>query len=220
MRMLSCIYRHTLLLALLLAGPVSAMSSPKTLPKEVASHFCQLLVNDGNGRIYPLSMYAQHLTMMLYESSHYEGFTAEQVFTGFIFFYDDWVQLPASSREALMLVQELHTGQTLRLFPHASDGKINWYAPTDPIPESVGTEHRKYMQEVFARLNGEVQAGNWQTVDAYIEKMIQYQCQFGHNGKSEASAHTYIIYIVALFLLGLVVFSLFIRTFAAKIAKR
>lgn len=220
MRMLSCIYRHTLLLALLLAGPVSAMSSPKALPKDVASHFCQLLVNDGNGRIYPLSMYAQHLTTLLYEVPHYEDFTAEQVLTGFIFYYDDWVQLPASSREALTLVQELHTGQTLRLFPHLSDGEIIWYAPTDPIPKSVGTEHRKYMQEVFSRLNGEVQAGNWQNVEEYIDKMIKYQCQYGNNGKSEASTPTYLIYIVALFLLGLVVISIFIRTFAPKITKQ
>ena len=76
------------------------------------------------------------------------------------------------------------------------------------------------MQGVFSHLNGEVQAGNWQNVDAYIEKMIRYQCQFGNNGKSEASTPTYSIYIVALFLLGLVVISIFIRTFAPKLTKQ
>ena len=39
-------------------------------------------------------------------------------------------------------------------------------------------EHQKYIHDVFSHLNNEVQAGRWQNVDLFIDKMIQYQCTF------------------------------------------
>ena len=67
----------------------------------------------------------------------------------------------------------------MRLFPHKENGVVSWYSATDELPHSMGSEHQKYIQEVFPRLVAEVQAGDWETVDAYIDRMIQYQCQFG-----------------------------------------
>lgn len=212
--------RYALLLALLLAGSVSLHAAPKTLPREVARHFCQLLVNDGEGRIYPLSMYANHLTMLLYDGTEYDGLTAEQVLTGLIFYYDDWISLPASSREALTLAQELHTGQTLRVFPHLSEGQVTWFAPTDPLPESIGPEHRKYMQELFSRLNGEVQEGNWQAVDAYVDKMIEYQCKFGGSKPAKAAVPSHLVWMIALFLMILPVSRLFFVPLSPKRTKQ
>ena len=56
---------------------------------------------------------------------------------------------------------------------------VSWYSATDKLPASIDSEHQKYIREVFPRLVAEVQAGNWSTVDDYIDRMIQYQCQFG-----------------------------------------
>ena len=70
--------------------------------------------------------------------------------------------------------------QTLRIFPHQkADGIVEWYAPTDELPQDMSEEHQKYIHEVFPRLIAEIEAGNWDTADAYIDRMIQYQCQFG-----------------------------------------
>ena len=124
----------------------------------------------------------------------------EQVFTGFIFFYDDWVQEPLSSREGFELVNELHSGATLRIFPHLQGEDIIWYAPNSNIPEHVPSEHRRYMHDVFSRLNGEVQAGNWSTVDAYIDRMIQYQCQFGGEKVSVPVSSEFLVSISAFIL--------------------
>lgn len=171
----------SLILALLMmAGPVVAQ--PRVLPQKQARHFCRLLVHDGEGKIYPLSLYAQRLTMLLCHDDHYGDYSAEQVFTGLIFFYDDWSRerMPFSRGQGRMLMEELHSGQTLRLFPHAEKHRVSWFAPTDPLPASINSEHQKYIREVFARLNGLVQAGNWSSVDAFIDRMIRYQCQFGH----------------------------------------
>jgi len=173
--------RTSIILVLLVtAGPVFA-SNPRVLPQKQAAHFCRLLVNDGDGHIYPLSVYAHRLTMLLCHDDHYGVYSAEQVFTGLIFFYDDWQQerMPFSNGQGRMLMEELHSGQTLRLFPHVTQKKTTWYAPTDLLPASLDTEHQKYIREVFSRLNALVQSGNWKSVDSFIDRMIQYQCRFG-----------------------------------------
>jgi hypothetical protein len=174
------------LLTLLLTAGSAVTASPRVLPQQQARHFCRLLFYD-DGRLLPLSVYAQHLTAMLCHDFRYGDFTPEQVFTGLIFFYDDWQQepMPFSNGQGRMLMEELHSGQTLRLFPHCEGATVAWYAPTDDVPASISPEHRKYMQEVFPRLNAEVQAGNWQAVDAFIDKMIRYQCQFSHAQKED-----------------------------------
>ena len=182
----------------------SAVSAPRVLPQKQAAHFCRLLVCD-EGKVYPLSVYAQHLTAMLCGDFQYGGYTAEQVFTGLIFFYDDWQQepMPFSNGQGRMLLEELHSGRTLRIFPHAGNGAVSWYAPTDSVPVTVGVEHRKYIHEVFSRLNARVQAGEWENVDAFIDKMVRYQCQFSNEPESSFPCGWA---PVALFLFFLVVF--------------
>lgn len=188
----SCKAFKTAALALLMAGP--ALAAPRVLPQQQAEHFCRLMVSDGEGSIYPISVYAANLTRYLFGTTHYGDYSAQQVLTGYIFFYDDWAQEPLSLRDGFDLVAELHSGSTLRIFPH----KQQWYAPTARIPESVPAEHRRYMHDVFTRLNGEVQAGNWSVVDAYIDRMVQYQCQFGgrHHALRPSLFHIIGIFLV------------------------
>lgn len=160
---------------------LTIQAQPRVLPQKQAAHFCRLLLNDGEGHIYPVKVYAQRLTTLLYTEPRYGEFSAEQVFTGLIFFYDDWAQLPMAFGDGRgrMLIEELHSGRTLRIFPHVKGKEAVWYAPTDNLPTSIDAEHRKYISEVFDRLNAAVHASNWSLVDAFIDKMIQYQCRFG-----------------------------------------
>ena len=195
------VIRRWVLLALLLAGSAHLFASPRTLPKEQAAHFCQLLFNDGEGNVHLLKTYAQNLVTVLCGQARYGDYTAEQVFTGLIFYFDDWISEPiimAADAERQQFVYELCSGSTLRIFPHKSGaGAFSWYTPTGRLPESIGAEHRRYIQEVFTRLNAEVKAEHWETVDAYIDSMIKYQCQFGGNPPSQSpSSYT----IIAIFL--------------------
>ena len=88
-----------------------------------------------------------------------DSLSVEQIFAGYVLLADGW--------------------QTMRLFPHQENGAVLWYGVTDELPASMSSEHQKYIREVFPRLVAEVQAGDWEMVDAYIDRMIQYQCQFG-----------------------------------------
>lgn len=147
------------LLLLLLSLPVTVLAANASplIGGEAggtsARHFCRLLLNDGT-TISPLSYHAQRLLVPN------DSMTVEQQFMSYVFYNDNW--------------------QSLRLFPHRqADGTINWYAPADKLPASIGLEHQKYIREVFPRMQQEIEAGNWNTVDAYIDRMIEYQCTFG-----------------------------------------
>ena len=170
---------------------LTSSAAPEVIPKETAAHFCQLLIND-NGNIYPLSHQARRLLSPEYSPQSTDSCiqTPEQLFTSYIFQEDNW--------------------QVLRLFPHlADDGTVSWYAPADDLPASLGTEHQKYIREVLPRLKAEVEACRWQTVDAYIDKMIEYQCQFGGKSRNTSPNPTLFLIIGALLLSGYLFFRIF-----------
>jgi hypothetical protein len=152
-----------------------------TIPQAQAAHFCRLLLNDETG-IYPLGYHARRIL------SSNDSLTAEQQFTSFIFYQDNW--------------------QTLRLFPHCQeDGTVIWYAPAEALPASLGTEHQKYIREVLPRLQQEMEAGHWQTVDAYIDRMLEYQCRFSQPATPNS---TMAFGVAGIFLLITVILSLLI----------
>ena len=155
-----------LLLTLFLTGSASAFSVSRVLPQKQAAHFCRLFINDGED-IKPLSVHVQRVI----ESN--DSLTSEQIFVEYLLRNNNW--------------------QSLRIFPHNhDDGTVVWYAPADELPASLGNEHQKYIREVFPRLITEVQAENWSMVDAYIDRMIQYQCRFG-GGKLSSQPQPLII---------------------------
>ena len=127
-----------------------------------------------------------------------DSLSVEQIFAGYVLLADGW--------------------QTLRLFPHQEDGVVSWYSATETLPASMSSEHQKYIREVFPRLVAEVQAGRWQAVDAYIDRMIQYQCKFGGQKLPPRPSSAAIIGIFLLFpaLMFATKLRLTCRTFAAS----
>ena len=78
--------------------------------------------------------------------------------------------------DLLMMVMELRRGTLLRVFPFTSGGKTTWYSPTENITDTLVDEaHRKYMQNVFSLIYGEVLAGSYGNVDKILDKMLKYQ---------------------------------------------
>ena len=169
---------------------VTAIASPRVLPAETAERFGRLFVVY-NDRVCPMQTYALDFTRKLYGSREYQGYTAEQVLTGFIFYYDDWVREPMKQdgkpmkmRERQLIVEQLHQGTPVRVFPYADSdsSRIMWYAPTSVLPDSINPEHRLYIRELFTRLQAEAYAGRFDVVDRYLDLLLEYQYSFG--GKS------------------------------------
>lgn len=86
--------------------PAMATEQPKTLPRATAAQFGNLYVYY-NDRICPLQTLAHDFTVKLYGRDTYKGLTAEQVFTGWFFYYDNWKEEPMiriKSREVKQLL--------------------------------------------------------------------------------------------------------------------
>ena len=84
--------RSAVLLIVLLLLPVTA-SAQRTLPRETAEDFGRLYVVY-NDRVSPLQTFALDFTKKLCGKRSYNGFSAEQVLAGFIFFPEDWNKEP------------------------------------------------------------------------------------------------------------------------------
>ena len=84
----------------------------------------------------------------------------------------------ADMDDRLMMVMNLRRGTLLKVFPHTAGGKTTWYAPTDDITDTlVDGPRRKYMQNVFSLIYGEVLAGRYGNVGKIFGKMTEYQRQ-------------------------------------------
>ena len=132
-----------------------------TIPRETAAHFCQLMVCDNEGNVTPISSFVGS-----HQLAVSDNITAEQLFASYVFQHDGW--------------------QTLRVFPHSDGNGVTWYAATDELPARLGSEHQKYIRDVLHRMTAEVEAANWTTVDAYIERLSRYQVTFAAPEREQA----------------------------------
>lgn len=78
---------------LLVPAGIRAADAPRALPRETAEAFGHLYVYH-NDRICPLQTLAKDFTVKLCGQSTYCGLTAEQVLTGWFFYYDSWKEEP------------------------------------------------------------------------------------------------------------------------------
>lgn len=122
------------LLLLLMALPMSLSAAPKTLQRPVADTFGDLYV-EYNGRICPMSVLANDVCTTLYGHNYYRAddgtrYSANQVLTGILFYYDDWRQIPLKhSRKAVrnqerdMVFSMVANGSLLKIW----HGPHGWY---------------------------------------------------------------------------------------------
>ena len=184
------LFRYYVVLALLfMVGSASVYASRLIMPRQQAEHFCQLMLDDGTGAS-PLYYHARR--MMQPEDT----LSVEQLFTSFILQDDNW--------------------QGMRFFPHQDGDNVVWYSAADKLPATINAEHRKYILEVFPRLIAQVEAGDWNTVDAYIDKMLQYQCQFGGSKATSPVSSAQLAIIAAIFLVIMLVSRFFVLSLHPK----
>ncbi|MBO7609348.1 MAG: cytochrome c biogenesis protein CcsA [Muribaculaceae bacterium] len=101
------VLRKSVCLAIMMLAVIPLHAkAPRVLPKEVAGRMDNVLVLY-NDRICPMQTLARDFTMKLCGKTSYGGYTAEQVLTGWLFYFDDWSKEPmikvksAAARQAL-----------------------------------------------------------------------------------------------------------------------
>jgi len=101
-------------IALLLLGFGSkTYAAPHVLPKETAERFGKINILYNN-RICPMQTFAIDFTKKISGKSSYQGYTAEQVMTGFLFYDKDW------SAEKIIAIKDKSLRETLGLEQKAS----------------------------------------------------------------------------------------------------
>lgn len=144
---LSHLKKGLMMMALLFAlGSSSAQAH--VLPNESADRFGRLMVLH-NSRICPLQTLAIDFTKNLYGKASYNGYTPEQVLTGWMFYADDWMQEPmlrlkgAEMRDRLQLPEYVPVSQ---FFNNAMGG----YTLGPYVQEYYGGNHDAFHSQVAA----------------------------------------------------------------------
>lgn len=144
---LSHLKKGLIMMALLFALG-SSSAEAHVLPKESADRFGRLMVLH-NSRICPLQTLAIDFTKNLYGKASYNGYTPEQVLTGWMFYADDWMQEPmlrlkgAEMRDRLQLPEYVPVSQ---FFNSAMGG----YTLGPYVQEYYGGNHDAFHSQVAA----------------------------------------------------------------------
>jgi len=177
--------------------PMTAHAADSTrlpvAPREVAKEIGELYVYY-NDRICPLQTQARDYCLKAYGKASVDGCTAEQVMTGWLFWYDWWQEKPlkvkdkekgtSKEQEKYNIRMNAATGAAFRIFPlEISDEilaenrnlqKINWFACNDQLPE-LDYDQWVFIRKSFDLLREEAVAGNWAEVRHIVAQIKKYQ---------------------------------------------
>ena len=135
---------------LLLVFSLSLSAAPKSLPKDVAEKFGNLYVYY-NGRVCPMQTLAKDLTSKLYEKPEYKGLTAEQVLTGWLFYYYKWQEEPIIAIKGNALKEILGIEGNYAALKDFSDEK--GYKLNDILTGSINKPLRKAAERANEKFN-------------------------------------------------------------------
>lgn len=158
----------------------------KYLPKEVAEEYGRMYVYY-NDRICQIQTLAGDFAMKLYGKKSYKGLSAEQVLTGWIFFYDSWRQtvgdgpagghkdeIKARDREdAIMLVC---SARLLKIFPYKdADGKVTWYSSVDTLPLDMDDSQWIFVRKVMSLAGESIVKKDYASASGIFGKIREFQ---------------------------------------------
>lgn len=191
-----------------------AEASNKELPalqKPLAANFCKMYVY-WNDRIVPMQTMAKDVTVALYGSANYKGFTPEQVLTGWLFHYDDWERdfntykpdissLSDKKKKRLFekqdLIKMLGTGEIFRIYPyHAATGRMEWLSLSGSRPSKMDTDQWKFILYSMEDIAADIAIGKNVRANEKIQLLIEGQKKYAgtENLPSDAKIRAELIY--------------------------
>jgi len=165
--------------------PSSTGTDVTAMPEDLAKELGNLYVYYGD-RICPLQTQARQYSLKAYGKGHYGPYSAEQVLSGWLFWYDWWkdvpVKLKAKERgtrkeaEKHAIILDVHNGKALKLFPLADSlGIVNWYSCEDELPAGLEYDEWLFVRKSLDLLRTEVKAQDWEAAGKLIGKIRLYQ---------------------------------------------
>ncbi len=170
-----------------LEAKAPAEEAPKVLPGEAADALGELFVYY-NDRICPLSTLCRDYCLKAYGKGSWNGYSAEQVITGWLFYYDWWQVVPFKvkakdkgtprEREKEFLRRSVSAGDAFRIFPLADeDGNITWYNCNEPLPPAVMDRYElwAFIRKSLDLMEESVRQEDWDGVVRLAGAIRSYQ---------------------------------------------
>ena len=168
--------------------PTQAANKPTVLPKESADKMGQMYVMY-KGRVCPLQTLAKDFTTKLYGNARYHGYTPEQVFSGWLFYTDDWQNEPIprierdlkrgkqrGAEEKSQIINMLLNSQLLKIFPHADSAQqVTWYSRNDQLPLEISDDEYLFIRKQLSLCQEYAMMGNFDALNEVFEKTKIYQ---------------------------------------------
>ncbi len=189
-----------LLIVFSFCGSLSA--APQTMQRPLAKNLGKVYVY-WNDRVVPLQTMAIDVTNALYGSDKYKGFTPEQVLSGWLFYYEEWLRdyrsyypeiidvplHPVSKKdkktaERMGLIQWLGTGEAFKIFPYVSaNGNMEWLSLTGIRPSKMSLEQWEFMQTLMPRMKSLLINGQNRAANSCINELIEGQIKYAGKDK-------------------------------------
>ncbi|MBP5496677.1 MAG: cytochrome c biogenesis protein CcsA [Bacteroidales bacterium] len=168
--------------------PAHAAGKPSVLPKESADRMGQMYVMY-KGRVCPLQTLAKDFTTKLYGKARYQGYTPEQVFSGWLFYTDEWQNEPIprlerdlkrgnerAAEEKRQIINMLQNGQLLKMFPHADSAReVTWYSPNDQLPVDIPDDEYLFIRKQRSLCQEYAVMGDFESLNTLFDKTKIYQ---------------------------------------------
>ncbi len=174
-------------LLLLTGAEAGAKDLPKVLPEEVADSFGQLYVYY-NDRVCPFETLAREYTLKAYGKSHWGDYSATQVVTGWLFYYDWWKDVPfklkakdrgtVKETEKEYILRTVASGDAWKIYPVAdSTGVVRWYDANEPLPPEVVEDYERwvFVRKVMDVVAQSVREEDWEETRRLVGKIREYQ---------------------------------------------
>lgn len=177
-----------------IASAADGKELPPALPREVADEFSQLYVYY-NDRVAPFQTLARDYCLKAYGEASYEGYTAEQVVTGWLFYYDWWTAVPFKVKakdkgtmretEKESIRMSAASGEAFKLYPVSLSDSVRvvnpeipaivWFSCDDDLPSDLDYDHWVFIRRSLDLIHDEVNAENWDEVIRIVRQIRKYQ---------------------------------------------
>lgn len=166
--------------------------APATIQRPLAKNLGKIYVY-WNDRICPLQTMARDVTVTLYGSTSYNGYTPEQVLAGWLFNYDVWkrdfdsnnreVGLSSKKKKRLdekrNLIKWLATGEAFKIYPyHSANDRLEWLSLAGRRPSKMSLEQWKFMTEGMHSIAADISAGKNIKANERISQLIKGQRKY------------------------------------------
>lgn len=147
-----------------------------------------------NDRVCPMQTMARDVSLKLYKSDGYKGLTSEQVLSGWLFYFDEWLRdyetnfplAPDASEksrkahaENMALIRWLGTGEAFRIYPyHTRTGHMEWLSLAGRKPSAMSFEQWRFMQTTMPDMKKCVIEGRNIRANEIISSLIEGQRRY------------------------------------------